>query len=473
MEIREIGVIGIISTIGIIGAVFVYASSDHLLISQVQITGGSGKTTNDFIEIYNPTNSDIDLKGMRLVKRTKTGTADTLIKSWTDSAIVKPYSYYLWANSDFTNIVQTPDIKTSASIANDNGIAIRNGPNDTGSIVDSVGWGEAVNAFVEGVVLNQNPQANQSIIRKPADQIGNGTDTDNNSADFILNTQVLPRNSQTSPTQVVINPVPAPQPPPAPAPAPPPAPVPAPLPPPPSVTYSKAVIISEFMPNPQGKDPGKEWVELLNTSNSEVDLSGWKLDDEGKEGVLGSSAFIFPDGIKVPPNQYHIQVLTGINFDLDNTKGDALRLFWPNNTLVDQVVYTADVEEEVSFAKKGDNFELSQTPTPGKANEFGTIPKVSDEKAQTETKESPKVVVENESTQELRELKEVEIVKEEMSVVPTEVVEGKVAAVSIETPVAKVAKNNKKDYSWEIFSLVGFVLLVSFWYIYFRIFKKK
>ena len=28
------------------------ATADHLVISEVQITGGAGQTTNDFIEIY-------------------------------------------------------------------------------------------------------------------------------------------------------------------------------------------------------------------------------------------------------------------------------------------------------------------------------------------------------------------------------------------------------------------------------------
>src|SRR5687767_3966688 len=49
----------------------------HLVISEVQITGGSGDADHDFIELYNPTNSAIDLNGHRLVKRTGNSGTDS------------------------------------------------------------------------------------------------------------------------------------------------------------------------------------------------------------------------------------------------------------------------------------------------------------------------------------------------------------------------------------------------------------
>ena len=81
-----------------------FAYTDHLVISQVQVTGGPGLTTNDFIEIYNPTGNDIDLNGLRLVKRTKTGETDTLIKCGTESATIKAHGFYLWGNSNCRTI---------------------------------------------------------------------------------------------------------------------------------------------------------------------------------------------------------------------------------------------------------------------------------------------------------------------------------------------------------------------------------
>jgi hypothetical protein len=60
-------------------------------------------------------------------------------------------------------------------------VAVRSGPANTGAIVDSVGWGTAANAFVEGTAVAA-PGQNRSIIRSPYD----GKDSNNNLADFVL-----------------------------------------------------------------------------------------------------------------------------------------------------------------------------------------------------------------------------------------------------------------------------------------------
>lgn len=40
------------------------------------------------------------------------------------------------------------------------------------------------------------------------------------------------------------------------------------------------VVIFATQPNPEGSDEGNEWVELKNTTNNSIDLSGWKLQDK-------------------------------------------------------------------------------------------------------------------------------------------------------------------------------------------------
>ncbi len=163
---------------------------DHIVISEIQITGGTGKTKQDFIEFYNPTGASINLKGHRLVKRTKTGNKDTAIKSWTSDTLISSHGYYLWANSadGFADSIGA-DVSTSQTIANDNGIALRFGKADEGEIIDSVGWGNCENIFVEGTAFSTNPGANKSIERKL------NIDTDNNAADFEIQNFPNPQNS--------------------------------------------------------------------------------------------------------------------------------------------------------------------------------------------------------------------------------------------------------------------------------------
>lgn len=181
------------------------------MISEIQISGGPGATTNDFVELYNPGSAPFNLKGFRLVKRTAQGTSDTLLKSWTNDAFIPAHGFYLWVNSDYTGIGLTPDVTTSGSIADNNGIALREGPNDTGTIVDSVAWGDTTNGFGEGMRLAGGLAPNQSYERRaltgntcvspvgPGENLGNACDSNNNALDFELRTTPHPQNSSSAP----------------------------------------------------------------------------------------------------------------------------------------------------------------------------------------------------------------------------------------------------------------------------------
>ena len=167
--------------------------TDHLIISAVQITQGAGKTNHDFIEIYNPTEKDINLKGYRLVKRTKTGVSDTSIKSWTSDTFIKANNWRLWVSSDDSNFPNSvgADNFTKATLANDNGVALRKGSKDTGEIIDSLAWGSAENIFIEEKVFSQNPKSDESLVRKSDGK----QDTDNNENDFEIISNFIPKNS--------------------------------------------------------------------------------------------------------------------------------------------------------------------------------------------------------------------------------------------------------------------------------------
>ena len=50
---------------------------------------------------------------------------------------------------------------------------------------------------------------------------------------------------------------------------------------PPAVLSSSEIYVSEFMPNPEGSDEGKEWIEIYNFGNSEANLKGFIFDRLG------------------------------------------------------------------------------------------------------------------------------------------------------------------------------------------------
>lgn len=186
--------------------------ANHVVISEVQIDGGTGQAnSNDFIELYNPTSSEVNLgtNNYRLVKRTGSSTTDTNIVIFGSTHIIPAHSFFLWANSGFTTISVTPNVTTTDILAASNSIALRVGAG--GTVIDSLSWNESVNSLKEGTHFSPNPGINQSMERKAlststqvsmeggtdADK-GNGFDLNDNATDFILRSVSQPQNSSSS-----------------------------------------------------------------------------------------------------------------------------------------------------------------------------------------------------------------------------------------------------------------------------------
>ncbi len=171
--------------------------SPNFVISQFK-TGGA--TANDeFIEIHNISSSPADLNGYRVVYRSASGTNDVNFANWTTSTVIPAGGYYLIASNSYTGTT-TPNFTynnttcTCALSGTGGGLAIRNGDLNTGVIIDSVGFGTATNAFVEGTVTTA-PAVNTSQSRA-----NNGCqDTDVNSTDFANTNPSAPRNAASTP----------------------------------------------------------------------------------------------------------------------------------------------------------------------------------------------------------------------------------------------------------------------------------
>lgn len=172
--------------------------SPNIVISQFQVGGG---TANDeFVELKNIGSSPVDLNGYRLVYRSANGTNDVgPFAVWTTTTVIQPGQYYLVASSSFDGGV-TPDTTYSPSMcmcsmsATLGGLAIRQGDQNTGTIIDAVGWGAATNIFFEGTRTTA-PPLNTSNGRG----LGGCQDTDNNANDFSNFNPPTPRNTSVTP----------------------------------------------------------------------------------------------------------------------------------------------------------------------------------------------------------------------------------------------------------------------------------
>ena len=141
-------------------------------INEVQ-TGGT-TALDEFIELYNTCpDRAFDLTGYALVYRSATGTTDSPRVSFTSGGFTAGKPYFVCANSGYAGTADAT--YTDGLAAAGGGLALRD---PDGAIVDSVGWGTATNAYVEGSPAPA-PAASQSIARTP-----DGHDTDDNSVDF-------------------------------------------------------------------------------------------------------------------------------------------------------------------------------------------------------------------------------------------------------------------------------------------------
>lgn len=194
-------------------AIFPQPIANHIVISEVQIDGGPTNTTHDFIELYNPTNSPLDLNGHRLIKRPGNSPNDTTIKSWTSSTIIQAHGFYLWASSNDQDspFIAIADTTTTESLGADTSIALRNGPENTGALVDVLSWNDG-STLVEGNEFDPDPGINQSMERKAlssstassmaisgTDEFkGNGFDSNDNATDFVLRAVSQPQNTSSA-----------------------------------------------------------------------------------------------------------------------------------------------------------------------------------------------------------------------------------------------------------------------------------
>jgi len=106
------------------------------------------------------------------------------------------------------------------------------------------------------------------------------------------------------------------------------------------------IIISEFMPNPEGADGEGEWIKIQNLGSQSVNLIGWQLDD----GEGGSSAYGISEDIFLNPNDFFVFSREDTKLALNNTV-DSVRLFNNYGELVDSADYEK-TKEGVSFVRQ-------------------------------------------------------------------------------------------------------------------------
>lgn len=163
-----------------------------ILINEIKVTGKDedSKTMvyDEFIELFNPNEFQVDLTGWYLQKKTSGGEqfSSLVPADLLENKIINALDYFLIVHSSSTYTNEADILISNYSITDSNTIILKN-PNR--EIVDKVGFGEVNDCEVDCAI---NPEPGQGIQRKYID--GNFLDSDNNANDFEIQNCPSPKS---------------------------------------------------------------------------------------------------------------------------------------------------------------------------------------------------------------------------------------------------------------------------------------
>jgi Lamin Tail Domain len=151
-----------------------------LRINEV-MTASPISAASEFVEIVNTGLVRADFGGYKLVYRSAAGTTEETLATVPAGASIDPAARYVFGGTTFWGVANQTYNSGLAGTAG--GVGLRN---PSGHLIDSVGYGNATNAFVE-VSPAVAPKAGFSISRLP-----DGRDSDLNAGDFFATSPPTP-----------------------------------------------------------------------------------------------------------------------------------------------------------------------------------------------------------------------------------------------------------------------------------------
>lgn len=151
------------------------------------MTGSTGAASNEFVELVNAGTSAADVGGFKVAYRSAAGTADTTLATIPAGTSIPAGGFYLLGGGGYLG-AHAPDQTFSASLAaTGGGLAVRD---STGTILDSVGYGDTTNSFVEGHPATAPPAS--AAPGSSSGRIPDGHDTNDNVVDFSVSATPSP-----------------------------------------------------------------------------------------------------------------------------------------------------------------------------------------------------------------------------------------------------------------------------------------
>ena len=123
----------------------------------------------------------------------------------------------------------------------------------------------------------------------------------------------------------------------------------------------EGIIVSEILPNPEGVDTGKEFVELHNPTSQIISLKGCAI------GLSGTSkTYSFVEDISLSPGEYRAFYDEVSDISLPNAAGGEVVII--NGNTEYPFLYPKDMKDSEAWALIGSTWQATDRPTPGEEN---------------------------------------------------------------------------------------------------------
>ena len=303
------------------------ADAKPIVISEVQ-PGTQSSSGDEFVELYNNTETDLDISGWTLYYKSATGT------SWSKKATIAPGSTIAAHGFWVLASVISANSQFNSGLAQTGGnLQLRD---NAGTTADQFAWGNGDSPL--GSVAPA-PASDEVLARDFDDATQTMINSDNNFNDFSLSTTATPGgipvvvtaagNDQSSDTSPASYP---------------------------------SIVVNELLPNPASPqtDGSDEFVELYNPTGADVSLTGWSLRDGG------GKIFELKDKT-IPAGGYLTLYSKETGISLNNT-GDTVSLIAPDGSTLDTTPDYGNAKEGMSWGLVNGEWTWTTGPTPSAAN---------------------------------------------------------------------------------------------------------
>jgi PKD repeat protein len=295
-----------------------------LIINEVQLSGGTGKSTSEFIELYNSSESEINLETLplklHLINSKNPDYGDDNKTLTFKKKVIPPKKYFLITSKNFAEDFEDEDLigatySTSGnSLVSDGALYISTSREDKKGVIDFIEFGK--NAYFDTRVI-PNPSDNRSIERLDfKDNLWHescfkeGTPGKDNST----------QNNCQSP-------------------------------------YLRQIKINEIY-----TEKSIDFVEIKNFSEEKIDIENWLIADSkyspkivtGKKSLSSGDFFVFEGDFNM------------------NVSNDSAKIFDEEGRLVDSLDYGKS-ENNCSYAFDGITWQWTKKISKGKKNAFDKL----------------------------------------------------------------------------------------------------